>query len=60
MKSIADEVVVMQHGQVVERGPKAELFAAPKEHYTNLLLSSVPEMDPDWLNRLLAVRGEHA
>jgi len=60
VKSIADEVVVMQQGQVVERGPKAELFAAPKEDYTNLLLSSVPEMDPDWLNRLLAARGEHA
>ena len=60
VKSIADEVVVMQQGVVVERGPKAELFAAPREAYTNLLLSSVPEMDPDWLNRLLAARGVHA
>jgi peptide/nickel transport system ATP-binding protein len=60
VRSIADEVVVMQQGVVVERGPKAVLFAAPKEEYTNLLLSSVPEMDPDWLNRLLAARGETA
>jgi peptide/nickel transport system ATP-binding protein len=60
VKSIADEVVVMQRGVVVERGPKAALFAEPKEEYTNLLLSSVPEMDPDWLNRLLEARGEHA
>jgi len=60
VRSIADEVVVMQQGVVVERGPKAVLFAAPKEEYTNLLLSSVPEMDPDWLNRLLAARGEPA
>jgi peptide/nickel transport system ATP-binding protein len=60
VKSIADEVVVMQHGVVVERGPKTALFADPREEYTNLLLSSVPEMDPDWLNRLLAARAAHA
>ena len=47
----------MQRGVVVERGPKAALFAEPKEEYTNLLLSSVPEMDADWLNRLLAARA---
>jgi len=60
VRSIADEVVVMQHGVVVERGPKAVLFANPQEDYTNLLLSSVPEMDPDWLNRLLTARGANA
>jgi peptide/nickel transport system ATP-binding protein len=60
VKSIADEVVVMQHGAVVERGSKSTLFAAPQEDYTRLLLSSVPEMDPDWLDNLLAARGEHA
>jgi len=60
VKSIADEVVVMQQGVVVEHGPKAALFADPKQDYTRLLLSSVPEMDPDWLNRLLAERGEDA
>ncbi|MCA3559248.1 MAG: ABC transporter ATP-binding protein, partial [Rhodobacter sp.] len=60
VKSIADEVVVMQQGTVVEHGPKGALFARPKQDYTRLLLSSVPEMDPDWLNRLLAARGEHA
>ena len=60
VKSIADEVVVMQHGAVAERGSKSTLFAAPQEDYTRLLLSSVPEMDPDWLDNLLAARGEHA
>jgi peptide/nickel transport system ATP-binding protein len=60
VKAIADEVVVMQQGVVVERGPKTELFGRPHESYTDLLLSSVPEMDPDWLTRLLASRGEHA
>jgi len=57
VKSIADDVVVMQHGAVVESGAKPEIFADPKEDYTRLLLSSVPEMDPDWLNRLLVTRS---
>jgi peptide/nickel transport system ATP-binding protein len=57
VKAIADEVVVMQLGRVVEQGPKTEMFAPPHEPYTDLLLSSVPEMDPDWLTRLLAQRA---
>jgi peptide/nickel transport system ATP-binding protein len=56
VKAIADEVVVMQHGRVVEKGPKAEMFRPPHDPYTELLLSSVPEMDPDWLTRLLEER----
>ncbi len=57
VRSIADEVVVMKDGQVVEQGPKAEMFTPPHHPYTDLLLSSVPEMDPDWLDTLLAERG---
>ncbi len=56
VRAIADDVVVMQRGRVVEQGPKAEMFAPPHEPYTELLLSSVPEMDPDWLSRLLEAR----
>ncbi len=56
VRSIADEVVVMQHGKVVEQGPKEEMFRPPHHPYTDLLLSSVPEMDPDWLTGLLAAR----
>lgn len=51
--AIADHVVVMQNGCVVEQGPKDEIFQPPHDPYTELLLSSVPEMDPDWLSRLL-------
>ncbi len=57
VRSIADEVVVMKDGAVVEQGPKAEMFQPPHHPYTDLLLSSVPEMDPDWLNTLLRERG---
>lgn len=57
VRSIADEVVVMKEGKVVESGPKDEMFKPPHHAYTDLLLSSVPEMDPDWLNQLLEQRG---
>jgi peptide/nickel transport system ATP-binding protein len=57
VRSIADEVVVMQYGKVVETGPKEEMFQPPHHAYTELLLSSVPEMDPDWLDMLLKERA---
>ena len=57
VRSIADEVVVMKDGRVVESGPKDEMFTPPHHPYTDLLLSSVPEMDPDWLTKLLNERG---
>ena len=58
VKAIADEVVVMQNGRVVEAGPKDAMFEPPHDPYTELLLSSVPEMDPDWLTGLLKARAE--
>jgi peptide/nickel transport system ATP-binding protein len=57
VRSIADEVVVMKDGKVVEAGPKDQMFTPPHHDYTELLLSSVPEMDPDWLTKLLEERG---
>lgn len=58
VRAIADEVVVMKDGRIVEAGPKDDIFRPPHHDYTDLLLSSVPEMDPHWLDRLLAERGE--
>ena len=57
VKAIADQVVVMNEGRVVEQGAKADVFAPPHPAYTELLLSSVPEMDPDWLTNLNAARN---
>ena len=57
VKAIADEIVVMLQGRVVEQGPKQEILNPPHHPYTDLLLSSVPEMDPDWLDELLADRA---
>ena len=57
VRAIADEVVVMKDGLIVEAGPKDDMFTPPHHAYTDLLLSSVPEMDPDWLDQLLEQRG---
>jgi peptide/nickel transport system ATP-binding protein len=57
VRAISDEVVVMLQGKVVEQGGKADIFTPPHDPYTDLLLSSVPEMDPDWLDELLADRA---
>jgi peptide/nickel transport system ATP-binding protein/glutathione transport system ATP-binding protein len=41
---IADRVVVMYRGDVVETGPVAEIFAHPKAEYTRALLAAVPRL----------------
>jgi peptide/nickel transport system ATP-binding protein len=57
VKAIADEIVVMHQGRVVESGSKSRVLAPPHHAYTELLLSSVPEMDPDWLDDILTKRA---
>ena len=56
VKAISDEIVVMLQGRIVEQGIKKDILTPPHHEYTDLLLSSVPEMDPDWLDNLLADR----
>ena len=60
VNAIADQVVVMNQGEVVEQGLKTEVFQPPHPEYTELLLSSVPEMDPDWLTNLIAKRPQQS
>jgi dipeptide transport system ATP-binding protein len=55
---IADEVLVMLLGRVVERAPKARLFAAPRHPYTRALLASTPRLDAPVRGERAAVRGE--
>lgn len=50
VRAIADRVVVLQNGQIVEHGTRDEIFTPPHEPYTSLLLSSVPEMKTGWLS----------
>lgn len=57
VRAISDEIVVMHQGKVVQQGPKTQVLNPPHPAYTELLLSSVPQMDPDWLTNLLAARA---
>ncbi|TIP27783.1 MAG: ABC transporter ATP-binding protein [Mesorhizobium sp.] len=56
VRAIADDVVVMHQGTVVEQGPKDEVLAPPHKPYTQLLLASVPEMAEGWLDSVIAAR----
>ncbi|HCL64939.1 MAG TPA: microcin ABC transporter ATP-binding protein [Rhizobium sp.] len=40
VKALANDVIVMRMGKVVEQGPAAELFAAPKADYTRALMAA--------------------
>ena len=58
VQAISDEIVVMWMGKVVEQGVKDEIMQPPYPEYTELLLSSVPTMDPGWLKGAVAARKE--
>jgi peptide/nickel transport system ATP-binding protein len=56
VKSIADSIAVMYQGSVVRYGPKSKVLTPPFDAYTDLLLSSVPEMEIGWLEKAIAGR----
>ncbi len=54
---VADEVVVMYAGRVVEQGPAQALFESPQHPYTVGLLGSIPRIDSEQ-TRLAAIDGQ--
>jgi peptide/nickel transport system ATP-binding protein len=56
VKAIADSIAVMYRGEVVRYGTKSEVLAPPFDDYTDLLLSSVPEMKIGWLEEAIEGR----
>jgi peptide/nickel transport system ATP-binding protein len=56
VKAIADKIAVMYRGKVVRYGQKSDVLAPPFDDYTDLLLSSVPEMKTGWLESVLKTR----
>ena len=60
VRAIADSIAVMYRGKVVRYGPKSQVLAPPFDDYTDLLLSSVPEMDLGWLEKTIANRKMEA
>ena len=54
---IADEIIVMYAGRVVERAAKRELFYNPQMPYTWGLLGSIPRLDRPRPERLHSIKG---
>lgn len=48
VRQIADRVAVMHTGRIVETGERDAIFDAPKDPYTQRLLSAVPRIRPEW------------
>jgi oligopeptide/dipeptide ABC transporter ATP-binding protein len=51
-------VAVMYLGQLIEVAPTRELFSAPRHPYTKALLSSIPNLDPDYQSDAQKLEGE--
>ena len=56
VRAIADKIAVMYRGEVVRYGQKSDVLSPPFDDYTDLLLSSVPEMRLGWLEEVLGRR----
>lgn len=57
VRAVADYVLVMRRGDIVDFGSTDAIFNPPYHEYTELLLSSVPEMRKGWLDELLQARN---
>ena len=57
MAEIADRMMVMYAGRVVERGSKEDLFLSPRHPYTKALLDSIPPLSGEKPRRLKAIPG---
>ena len=55
---IADRVMVMYGGQVVEQAPVRELFSNPQHPYTRALLKTIPSLTGDRAARLQVIEGQ--
>ncbi len=60
VSNMADQVVVMYHGRVMEAGPLRELFSNPQHDYLKALIHAVPRFDLGPGERLVPVREIHS
>jgi peptide/nickel transport system ATP-binding protein len=56
VKAIADSIAVMYKGKLQRYGLKSQVLSPPFDDYTDLLLSSVPQMELGWLEEVLNTR----
>lgn len=58
VRYISDHVLVMYLGQVIEQGPVAQIYDAPRHPYTRALLASMPSADPDHRTESVPITGD--
>lgn len=58
VRHMADDVMVMYLGRVVESGPAEAVFASPRHPYTQALLSATPVADPTREQTRIRLQGE--
>jgi oligopeptide/dipeptide ABC transporter ATP-binding protein len=58
VEHISDRVAIMYLGRIVEAGPRARIFGAPRHPYTRALLSAVPVPDPRRRHERMALSDE--
>ncbi|WP_033515176.1 ABC transporter ATP-binding protein, partial [Bifidobacterium cuniculi] len=44
VRYVSDEIIVMNHGQIVEQGPARQVLYEPQDPYTQLLLAAAPSL----------------
>ena len=54
---MADEIIVMYAGKIVEKGSNEEIFYNPRHPYTWALMNSVPRLDLDNKEQLVTIEG---
>jgi len=57
---LSDRIAVMQHGVIVEQGPKDEILRNPTQDYTKRLIAAVPVPDPEQQAKRRSDRSKNA
>ena len=60
VRHIANDVMVMYLGRVVEQGTREDIFANPQHPYTQALLSATPQPDPERKRQRIVLEGRTA
>jgi len=59
VRTMSDNIAVMNKGKIVEAGPSEEVYTSPKDEYTKALLAAVPVPDPHRMRERKAERRKH-
>ena len=58
VEHIADQIMIMYLGKIVEIGETDDIFGRPLHPYTQALLSAIPVVDPDFVQEIVVLKGD--